>query len=220
MSQVDNISFKLNSTFDGTGKYFIYNSSSCEGDLVLSGSTNIINGTSTVNINQPLNLNQNISIQFIDSKKCDVCEDYEITTTTTTTTSTTTTTTTLEPQFNTYYLAQPRSVNDLDNSGCVDTYDYCVEPGFTTVTTVYANTIDTTLEQLLNTILYIDTSLTIPFEGIGSDFRYAVSTTSGLNTFIAGPTGYRLITVDENGFVLNIEVNSCDCEENGGGPIV
>jgi hypothetical protein len=123
-------------------------------------------------------------------------------------------------EFNTYYLAAPRSINDTDSSGCVDTYDYCVEPGYTTVTTVYANTIDTTLEQLLNQTLYTDTNLTIPFEGLSTDFRYAVSTTSGLNTFTIGPSGYRLLTIETNGLVSNVEVNPCNCSGEGSEPII
>jgi len=223
MSEIGNISFNVNSTFDGEGVYRIFNEPGCNlSDLILSGTTNIINDTANVNITEPLNLNENISIEFIDSKGCDVCNDFEITIPTGTTT--TTSTTTMEPiSFNTYYLAEPRSIQDLDNTdgnGCVDIYDYCIEPGYITVTTVYADTIDTTLESLLNVTIYTDTSLSIPFEGLGTDFRYAVSTTSGLNTFDVGPSGYRLITVDENGFVLNIEPNPCDCEGNGGGSIV
>lgn len=79
MVEIDNISFKLNSTFNGEGEYYIYNSSSCESDLVLSGTTIISNGSSVVNINQPLNLSENISIKFIDIKGCIECQDYELT---------------------------------------------------------------------------------------------------------------------------------------------
>jgi hypothetical protein len=218
MIEIDNISFRVNTRFDGLGKYFIYNSPSCnESDIVLSGTTNIINGSSVVNINQPLMLNENISIKFIDIKECPVCENYNIIIPT----GETTTTTTMEPiSFNTYYLAAPRSINDSDSSGCIDIYDYCTSPGYTTVTTVYANTIDSTLESLLNKTLYTDTSLTTEYEGLGNNFRYAVSTISGLNTFTEGPSGYRLVTINESGMVVNIEVNPCDCEGNGGGPIV
>ena len=90
MNEINNISFKVNSTFDGEGQYYIYNSPSCnESDIVLSGTTNIVNGSSVVNINQPLMLNENISIKFIDIKECIVCEDFEVIVPTGTTTTTT-----------------------------------------------------------------------------------------------------------------------------------
>lgn len=95
MNEINNISFKLNSTFDGEGQYLIYNSPSCnESDIVLSGTTNIVNGSSVVNINQPLMLNENISVKFIDIKECPVCEDFEVIVPTGTTTTSTTSTTT------------------------------------------------------------------------------------------------------------------------------
>jgi hypothetical protein len=90
MNEINNISFTLNSTFDGLGIYYIYNSPSCdESYLVLSDSVNIINGTAIINIEGPLLLNDIISIKFIDSKGCEVCEDFGVEVTTTTTSTTT-----------------------------------------------------------------------------------------------------------------------------------
>jgi hypothetical protein len=92
MIEIDNISFRVNSTFDGIGNYYIYNSSLCDiSDFILSGTTNIVNGSSVVNINQPLLLNNNISIKFIDIKECNVCEDFELIVPTGETTTSTTT---------------------------------------------------------------------------------------------------------------------------------
>jgi hypothetical protein len=103
MSETGNISFNVNSTFDGVGVYRIFSEPGCDlSDLILSGTTNIINGTANVNITE-LTLKENISIEFIDSKGCDICNDFEITISTTSTTTaeptttTTTSTTTLEP---------------------------------------------------------------------------------------------------------------------------
>lgn len=90
---IETLSFNLNSSFNGVGTYYIYNSPSCQTDLILSGTTNIVNNTSNIVITDSIEYNQNISIKFIDSKGCDVCGDFEITPTTTTTTTTSTTTT-------------------------------------------------------------------------------------------------------------------------------
>lgn len=78
MAQIDNIKFRLNSTYDGTGQYIIYNNIDCDGDIVISGSTTISGGTSLVTINQPLILNDDISIKFTDIKGCEICENYNI----------------------------------------------------------------------------------------------------------------------------------------------
>jgi hypothetical protein len=226
MTEVNNISFKLNSSYDGIGSYFLYNGPGCDDpDLILTGSVNIINGSSIININQTLLLNNTISLKFIDNKGCIICEDYEIDIFIPECTPFTGTAQYVEepPEFNTYYLAAPRSIQDLDNSdgnGCVDIFDYCTDPGYNMNQIVYANTTDTSVEQLLNTTIYSDILLTIPFVGLGSDYRYAVSNTSGLNTFVVGPTGYKLITIEDTGFVSNVEINPCQCEDNGGGPIV
>lgn len=78
MTEIDNIKFRLNSTYNGTGQYIIYNSIDCVGDIVTSGSTTIVNGTSLVTINEPLILNENISVKFTDIKGCEICENYNI----------------------------------------------------------------------------------------------------------------------------------------------
>jgi hypothetical protein len=91
MSKTGNISFDVNSIYDGEGIYLIYNAPECdESYFILSGITNIVSGSTSVNISEPLNLNENISIKFIDSEICVVCQNFEITTGSTTTTSTTT----------------------------------------------------------------------------------------------------------------------------------
>jgi hypothetical protein len=115
--------------------------------------------------------------------------------------------------FNTYYISTPKSIEDLDSSGCNDIYDFCVNPGLSTNTVVYANTIDTTLSQLFNVTLYSDSTLTTPFVGLGINYRYAASLTLGLNTFGSNPNSdYRLIGVDSDGFIINNDINPCDCE--------
>lgn len=116
--------------------------------------------------------------------------------------------------YNTFYLSSPRSVNDTDNSGCNDIFDYCIAPGYNIVSPVYANTNDPTTPSLLNKILYLDTNLTIPFVGMGTGFRYAVSNINGINTFNS-PTLYNLIEVTSDGYVNTVEVNICDCDSNG-----
>lgn len=78
MVEIDNIKFRLNSTYNGNGQYIIYNNIDCDGDIVLSGSTTIVNGTSLVTINQALILNDNISIKFTDIKGCEICENYNV----------------------------------------------------------------------------------------------------------------------------------------------
>ena len=73
------LSFNLNSSYNGLGFYYIYNSASCnENDLILSGSTTIFNNSSNINIGLEETPNNIISIKFIDSKGCEVCENYNI----------------------------------------------------------------------------------------------------------------------------------------------
>ena len=139
MSETGNISFNVNSTFDGVGVYRIFSEPGCDlSDLILSGTTNIINGTANVNITE-LTLKENISIEFIDSKGCDICNDFEITISTTSTTTveptTTTSTTTAEPTTTT----STTTVEPITTTTSTTT----VEPTTTTSTTTVEPTTTT-----------------------------------------------------------------------------
>jgi hypothetical protein len=126
------------------------------------------------------------------------------------------------PTIYTYYLTGYRSKNDTDSSGCVDYYDFCVSPGYTTGTVVY--TLSPTMSSLLNQTLYSDIGLTTPFMGQGTDGYYAVNTISGFNTYInnsvlVNQTDYYLLEINTSGQVTNLLFNDCDCDGDGGIPI-
>jgi hypothetical protein len=150
MSETGNISFNVNSTFDGEGVYRIFSEPGCDlFYLILSGTTNIVNGTANINITE-LSLNENISIEFIDSKGCDVCNDFEITISTTSTTTveptTTTSTTTVEPTTTT----STTTLEPITTTTSTTT----VEPTTTTSTTTLeptTTTSTTTVEPITTT---------------------------------------------------------------------
>jgi len=152
MSETGNISFNVNSTFDGEGVYRIFSEPGCDlFYLILSGTTNIVNGTANINITE-LSLNENISIEFIDSKGCDVCNDFEITISTTSTTTlepitTTTSTTTVEPTTTTSTTTlEPTTTTSTTTVEPITTTTSTttVEPTTTTSTTTAEPTTTTT----------------------------------------------------------------------------
>lgn len=79
MNEYNKISFDLKSVYDGIGQYYIYNSELCDQNLLLSGTTEIVNGTSTINIDETLQFNSFGSIKFIDSRGCETCQSYPLT---------------------------------------------------------------------------------------------------------------------------------------------
>ena len=113
----------------------------------------------------------------------------------------------------TYYLTNFLSKSDTDSSGNPDYFDFCVSPGQTTGTVVYSTA--PTISLLTDTTLYNENTLTTPFASLGIDGYYAVAATSGLNTFVAGPTEYRLLEVTTGGYI-NVVLTQ-DCSGGGGG---
>jgi hypothetical protein len=84
-------------------------------------------------------------------------------------------------------------------------------------TTVYSTS--SVIDLLLGSTLYTDMSLETPFTSIGTDGYYAVSTTSGANTFIVGNTNYKLLEINTSGLVENVLINVCECDVDGGTPL-
>lgn len=74
---VNKVSFKINTSFDGPATYFIYESLDCTGTLVTSGTTNIVNGSANVVVNN-IDLSEDMSIKAIDSKGCESCQAYNV----------------------------------------------------------------------------------------------------------------------------------------------
>lgn len=117
------------------------------------------------------------------------------------------------PVLNPYYIGVPKSLDDTDGSGCPDTYDYCVGSGYILSQVVYSQSPD--LGQLINYRLY-DTDGTTPFAGYSDNrLRYPITDVQYTNT-LSGTYNYRLIFVDELGYVNTNGYNNCNC--SGGGP--
>jgi hypothetical protein len=53
----------------------------------------------------------------------------------------------------------------------------------------------------------------VAYNGLGSDFIYAVTDTQGDNTFVEGPTGFQYIRINSSGVVTDSGVLIC----GGGG---
>lgn len=76
MSEVNRVNFTLNSVYDGNSTFHIFDNINCTGTTVYSGSTNIIDGSSEVEINETLDIQNDVSIKFIDSKGCETCNNF------------------------------------------------------------------------------------------------------------------------------------------------
>jgi len=59
----------------------------------------------------------------------------------------------------------------------------------------------------------------VPYVGQGSDWIYAVSATSGDNTFVEGPTGFKYIKINASGEVIDQGTLICGGGGGGGGGI-
>ena len=117
----------------------------------------------------------------------------------------------------TYYLTNFLSKDDNDSSGNPDYYDFCVDPGQTTGTVVYSTA--PTISLLTDTTLYNENTLTTTFASLGTNGYYAVAASSGVNTFVVGPTGYRLLEVTTSGYINSVTLQDCSGGGGGGGGI-
>lgn len=115
----------------------------------------------------------------------------------------------------TYYLTNFLSKDDNDSSGDADFFDFCVSPGQITGTVVYSTA--PTVDFLTAATLYNENTLTTPFVSQGTNGYYAVSDTSGVNTFTVGPSGYKLIEVTTVGYVNAVLLQDCSGSGTGGG---
>ena len=146
---------------------------------------------------------------------CTNCVNWEIIASTPTPTSTPTSTSTAI--IYTYYLTNYLSKSDTDSSGNPDYFDFCVAPGQTTGTAVYSTI--SVIDLLLNVTLYTNNTLTTAFTSLGTDGYYAVAASSGVNTFTAGPTGYRLLEINNSGYITDLLTQDCSGGGGGGAPI-
>lgn len=70
--------FTVNTSFDGTVIYELYEGLECTGNTITyTGTTQVINGTSKVEIDN-ITLNENMSLRVIDSKGCELCENKNV----------------------------------------------------------------------------------------------------------------------------------------------
>lgn len=74
---VNKIIFNINTSFDGTANYNIYNATGCTGTIIYSGTTQVTNGIGNVVIDN-VELVENISINVIDSNGCEICSNFLI----------------------------------------------------------------------------------------------------------------------------------------------
>jgi hypothetical protein len=75
---INKVIFTINSNFDGTSIYEIYEGLECTGSTITySGTTNIVNGSSVVEIDD-ITLSENISIRVVDSNGCEVCQNQNV----------------------------------------------------------------------------------------------------------------------------------------------
>jgi hypothetical protein len=107
------------------------------------------------------------------------------------------------PPLNRFYVASP--VMDIDTT-------YCVTPGYVLTGALWSYA--TTISGLMNQQVYLDQNGNNVFIGV-EGYKYAVSLTSGINTFTNGSSYYELIQIYENGTVWN--VLSPNCGSSGGG---
>lgn len=124
---------------------------------------------------------------------------------------------TAAPTLYAYYIGQVKATTDSDSSGCIDTYDFCLTPGYTTTYTVYSQASD--ISQLLSYTLY-DTDQVTPYAGAGTGYKYPVSDVYGTNTYTDGQYSYYLIEVSNLGAVNTFGYNTCNCGGGGGGGTV
>lgn len=77
---VNIVKFTINTSFDGTATYELYEGATCDigGILITSGTTEVINGISEVYLNN-ISLSDNMSIKVIDSKLCETCQSFNVT---------------------------------------------------------------------------------------------------------------------------------------------
>jgi hypothetical protein len=88
--------------------------------------------------------------------------------------------------------------------------NFCESPGYNTTMEIYSTS--STINSLLNATIYTDNTLSTPLNG--GFLYYAVSTTN-INTFDVGPSGYSVLEVDTSGYVSNLL--SSICTSGGGG---
>lgn len=70
--------FTLNSSFDGTLIYELYDGLDCTGNTITySGTTEIVNGTSNVQIDD-ITITENMSLKVIDPNGCELCQNQNI----------------------------------------------------------------------------------------------------------------------------------------------
>jgi hypothetical protein len=132
---------------------------------------------------------------------CTNCVNWQIIAPTPTPTSTPTSTSTAT--LYTYYLAGGVLASQSGTT-------YCETPGNVMTLTVQS-TGSTTSLLLGSTIL----DGGVAYNGLGSDYIYAISDTSGDNTFDEGATGFTIIRINSSGEVINQATLIC----GGGGGI-
>lgn len=75
---INKVIFTVNTSFDGTVLYELYDGLECTGNTITySGTTNVVNGTSTVEIDN-ITINENMSLRVVDSKGCELCQNQNI----------------------------------------------------------------------------------------------------------------------------------------------
>jgi hypothetical protein len=131
---------------------------------------------------------------------CTNCVNWQIIAPTPTSTPTSTSTATLY----TYYLAGGILASQSGTT-------YCETPGYNMTLTVQST--GSTVSLLLGSTI-LDGGF--PYVGQGSDWIYAVSATSGDNTFVEGPTGFKYIKINASGVV--IDQGTLICGGGGGAP--
>lgn len=120
-------------------------------------------------------------------------------------TPTPTPTSTPTVQLYTYYLAGGVLASQSGTT-------YCEDPGYLMQLTVQSSGPTTSL--LLGTTIL---SGGLPYNGLGSDYIYAISDTQGDNTFVEGPTGFKYIRITSSGEVIDQGTLICSGGGGGGG---
>jgi hypothetical protein len=136
---------------------------------------------------------------------CTNCVNWEIIASTPTPTPTSTSTPTA-PLY-TYYLAGGVLASQSGTT-------YCETPGYLMQLTVQS-TGPTTSLLLGSTIL----DGGVAYNGLGSDYIYAISDTQGDNTFDEGATGFTIIRINSSGEVIDQATLICGGGGGGGGGI-
>lgn len=74
---VNRITFNINTSFDGTATYVVYDTTGCTGTVIYTGTTQVINNIGTVIIDN-IDITENISVTVTDSNGCEACSGFTI----------------------------------------------------------------------------------------------------------------------------------------------